>query len=94
MLDFHTPSTFTDENLCTELAPFVAEIVGSDKLAEAPCQPTTEDFGYVTEKSARHVRPSGCGQRRSRTDAQSEHVHRRKRPGLRQRSTLTSPWNG
>ena len=50
MLDFHTPSTFTDENLCTELAPFVAEIVGSDKLAEAPCQPTTEDFGYVTEK--------------------------------------------
>lgn len=50
MMDFHTPSTFTDEALCTELAPFVAEIVGSDRLSEAPCQPTTEDFGYVTEK--------------------------------------------
>ena len=50
IVDFHTPSTFTDKALCEELAPFVAEVIGSDKVAQAPCQPSTEDFGYVTEK--------------------------------------------
>lgn len=50
MLPFHTPSTYTDADLCDELKPFISEVMGEDKVKVMPCMAGTEDFGYVTEK--------------------------------------------
>lgn len=48
-VDFHTPSTYTDEELLDKVLPFVEEIVGAEKVAAVPCMTGTEDFGYVSE---------------------------------------------
>ncbi len=49
MIDFHTPSTYNDENLCEELKPFLCEIMGEENVLKVPCMAGTEDFGYVGE---------------------------------------------
>ncbi len=50
MITFHTPSAYNDEELCSELRPFLEKVVGSDNVSEIPCMAGTEDFGYVGEK--------------------------------------------
>lgn len=50
ILPFHTPSTFTDEDLCEELKPFIAEVIGDENVTTVPCLAGTEDFGYVSEQ--------------------------------------------
>lgn len=47
---FHTPCTWTDETFCKEAVPYIAEIVGEEKVTEIPPMTGTEDFGYITEK--------------------------------------------
>lgn len=37
MIDFHTPSTYNDENLCEELKPFLCEIMGEENVLKVPC---------------------------------------------------------
>lgn len=49
MINFHTPSTYNDENLCEELKPFLCEIMGEENVLKVPCMAGTEDFGYVGE---------------------------------------------
>lgn len=48
---FSTPSTYTDENLCDELLPFIKEMTEENKVVENK-QPMsgTEDFSYVSDK--------------------------------------------
>ena len=50
LTDFHTPSTYTDFDLCEEMLPFIEEITGDGTARTVPCSAGTEDFGYVTEK--------------------------------------------
>lgn len=50
MMSFHTPSTYTDADLCEELKPFICEVMGEDKVKEMPHMAGTEDFGYITEQ--------------------------------------------
>lgn len=50
LMDFHTPSTFNDADLCEELKPFISEVMGEGKVFQAPCMAGTEDFGYVSDK--------------------------------------------
>lgn len=47
---FHTPCTLTDESLCQELLPHIAEVTGKDHIHKIPAMTGTEDFGYVTQK--------------------------------------------
>lgn len=47
---FHTPCTLTDERLCQELLPHIAEITGADHIHQIPAMTGTEDFGYVTRE--------------------------------------------
>lgn len=47
---FHTPSTYSDEELCEELKTYIGQIVGEKNVKLAPCMAGTEDFGYVTDK--------------------------------------------
>lgn len=49
ILSLGTPSTFTDEALCGELAGYAGEIVGMENVACVPCKTGTEDFAYVTQ---------------------------------------------
>lgn len=49
MKQFYTPSAYNDEALCEELKPFMDEIMGADKIYQAPCMAGTEDFGYVSD---------------------------------------------
>lgn len=50
MIQFHTPSTYNDENLCDQLKPVLEEVMGEGKVYQAPCMAGTEDFGYVGEQ--------------------------------------------
>lgn len=45
---FHTPCTFSNEELCREAVPHIGEIVGEEKVHQIPPMTGTEDFGYVT----------------------------------------------
>lgn len=47
---FHTPCTFSDEDLCRSLVPHIAEIAGDEKVCRIPPMTGTEDFGYVTSE--------------------------------------------
>ena len=45
---FHTPCTFSNEELCREAVPHIGEIVGEENVHQIPPMTGTEDFGYVT----------------------------------------------
>ena len=47
---FHTPCTYSDRNLCEELVPAIAQIVGEEQIHEIPPMSGTEDFGYFTQQ--------------------------------------------
>ena len=47
---FHTPCTYTDEELCRRLLPGIGQITGEDRLRQIGPMTATEDFGYVTEQ--------------------------------------------
>ena len=51
MVEFHTPSTYSDPDICDLLLPAVSGIVGEENVAEVACSAGTEDFGYFTEKA-------------------------------------------
>ena len=48
MTVFHTPNTYSDEEICREFTPFIEQAAGSGKLRQIPPMTGTEDFGYVT----------------------------------------------
>lgn len=50
LIVFHTPCTYSDEQLCRELVPYIQEIAGSDSVHQIPPMTGTEDFGYVTKE--------------------------------------------
>lgn len=50
LIDFHTPSAFTDEPFSQALTPYIKEIVGDEQVRPASCMPGSEDFGYISEK--------------------------------------------
>lgn len=50
LIDFHTPSAFTDEALGSALTPYIKEVVGGDQVHAAPCMAGSEDFGYISEQ--------------------------------------------
>ena len=45
---FHTPCTYSDAGLCSEMVPYMEEVLGSEKVCEIPPMSGTEDFGYIT----------------------------------------------
>ena len=45
---FHTPCTFSNEELCREAVPHIGAIVGEENVHQIPPMTGTEDFGYVT----------------------------------------------
>ena len=47
---FHTPCTYSDEELCKELVPAIGDITGADRIRQIPAMTGTEDFGYVTKE--------------------------------------------
>ena len=47
---FHTPCTFSNEELCREMVPHIGEIVGEENVHQIPPMTGTEDFGYVTKE--------------------------------------------
>jgi len=48
---FSTPSTYTNEELCDELLPFIKEVVSGNNVIENTTPMSgTEDFSYVSEK--------------------------------------------
>ncbi len=47
---FHTPCTYSDEALCSELVPHIREILGGNHVRQIPPMTGTEDFGYVTSE--------------------------------------------
>ena len=47
---FHTPCTFSDEELCAGIVPHIREIVGEENVRRIPPMTGTEDFGYVTKE--------------------------------------------
>ena len=51
VVQFNTPSTFTNEDMVNEVLPFVEEIIGSENIFAAQ-EPMggSEDFGYITQK--------------------------------------------
>ncbi len=51
MVEFHTPSTYSDPAICDLLLPAVSDVVGAENVSEVACSAGTEDFGYFTEKA-------------------------------------------
>lgn len=47
---FHTPNTYSDDEFCDALLPYIREVVGPDNVIAAPPMKATEDFGYITEQ--------------------------------------------
>ena len=45
---FHTPCTYSDAGLCSEMVPYMEEVLGREKVCEIPPMSGTEDFGYIT----------------------------------------------
>ena len=50
MVEFHTPSTYSDPAICDLLLPAVSDVVGAENVSEVACSAGTEDFGYFTER--------------------------------------------
>lgn len=50
MMEFHTPSTYVDPEICKAFKPFIEEIAGEGNVSEVKPFSGTEDFGYVSEK--------------------------------------------
>ena len=50
MTVFHTPNTYSDEEICREFIPFIGQVTGSENLRQIPPMTGTEDFGYVTKE--------------------------------------------
>ncbi len=50
MTEFHTPSTYVEPELCTELKPSIEKILGAGNIREVRPFSGTEDFAYVAEK--------------------------------------------
>ncbi|MDD6299023.1 M20 metallopeptidase family protein [Hornefia butyriciproducens] len=50
LCEFHTPSTYTDAELCASLRPALEKVVLSENIEKTAPMSGTEDFGYVTER--------------------------------------------
>ena len=50
MIEFHTPSTYVDPQICGEIKPSIEKIVGEGNVSEVKPMSGTEDFGYVSEQ--------------------------------------------
>lgn len=79
LTDFHTPSTYTDFDLCEEMLPFIEEITGDGTARTVPCSAGTEDFGYVTEKVPGMLIYLGTGGGARKTSSQPRYGSGRKR---------------
>ena len=59
---FHTPCTYSDAEICSEIVPHISEIVGEENVHQIPPMTGTEDFGYVTREVPGMFAFIGAGQ--------------------------------
>ena len=69
---FHTPCTYSNEELCRDVVPHIGEIVGVEKVHQIPPMTGTEDFGYVTTEVPGMFVFIGAGKAGQCTASQSE----------------------
>ena len=61
LVEFHTPSTYAEPEVCARMLPYIRDVVGAENVSEAPCSPGAEDFGYFTEKAPGMLAYVGTG---------------------------------
>lgn len=47
---FNCPSTYNDEEMMSEVLPYIAEMAGEENIETFPGMPASEDFGHVSEE--------------------------------------------